>query len=129
VPPPRRSISLFSSGALEDIDKFTSDTISPGTRNHRRSGLKNKSTVPPPGGYKQDQWRQNRRHHFSTGYFMHQMTYDKPISTRVHYVWCCAEAERRYEGRLVREGEMLLVEDAEGVCHTDPVLRALSFYI
>jgi hypothetical protein len=59
---------------------------------------------------------------------MHQM-YDKPIASREHYAWCCAEAERRYQGKLVRDGEMLLVEDAEGVCHTDSVLRALSFYI
>ena len=39
-----------------------------------------------------------------------------------------AEAERRYKAKLIRDGEMLLAEDANGTCHTDAVLRALSFY-
>ena len=45
-------------------------------------------------------------------------------------VYCRAEAERRYSGKVIRDLElgMLLVEDADGFCHTDEVLRALSFY-
>jgi hypothetical protein len=58
------------------------------------------------------------------------MEYDVPIVSPEHFAWCCAEAERRYDGKVIRDDEsgMLLCEDDEGVCHTDAVLRALSSY-
>ena len=57
------------------------------------------------------------------------MRYDRPILSEDHADFCRREAERRYGGKIIRnEDGMLLVEDEDGVCHTDPVLRALSFY-
>jgi hypothetical protein len=53
--------------------------------------------------------------------------YDVPILSPEHAAFCRAEAERRYGGRIIRDGEMSFVEDARGVCRTDAVLRALSF--
>jgi hypothetical protein len=54
--------------------------------------------------------------------------YEPNIQSPEHAAWCGAEAERRYKAELIRDGEMLLAEDANGTCHTDAVLRALSFY-
>jgi hypothetical protein len=54
--------------------------------------------------------------------------YDVPILSEEHAAFCHAEAARRYAGRIIRDGEMLLVEHANGLCHTDKVLRALSFF-
>jgi hypothetical protein len=56
------------------------------------------------------------------------MKYDVPVLSPEHAAFLKAEAERRYEGKIIRQGEMLLVEDENGVCHTDEVLRALSFF-
>lgn len=56
--------------------------------------------------------------------------YDTPIESPEHAEFCRAEAEKRYGGKIIKEPEfgMLLVEDESGYLHTDPVLRALSFY-
>jgi hypothetical protein len=53
-----------------------------------------------------------------------------PILSQEHEAFCRAEAERRYDGQIIRDKEsgMLLVQDIHGVCRTDKVLRALSFY-
>ncbi len=58
------------------------------------------------------------------------MEYDVAIVSPEHFAWCYTEAERRYDGKVIRDDEsgMLLCEDDEGVCHTDPVLCVLSFY-
>jgi hypothetical protein len=58
------------------------------------------------------------------------MEYATPILSPGHFAWCCAEAERRYDGKVIRDdgSGMLLCEDDEGVCHTDPALRSLSLY-
>jgi hypothetical protein len=56
------------------------------------------------------------------------MGYDAPILSPEHFAWCCAEAERRHDGKVIRDDEsgMLLCEDDRGVCHTDAVLCARS---
>jgi hypothetical protein len=56
--------------------------------------------------------------------------YDIPIRSPEHAAYCRAEAERRYQAKVIRDEKsgMLVAEDADGVCHTDAVLRALSFY-
>jgi len=57
------------------------------------------------------------------------MNYEPTIETREHAAFCRAEAQRRYEGKLIRdEYGMRLVRDAKGAEHTDDVLRALSDY-
>jgi hypothetical protein len=56
------------------------------------------------------------------------MKYDTLIRSPEHAEFCLKEAVRRYDGKIIRDDEMFLVEDDEGVCHTDAVLRALSFY-
>jgi hypothetical protein len=61
--------------------------------------------------------------------FKPKRDYDRPIRSRDHAVACRAHAVRRYGGKLIRDQDgMLLVEDGDGVCHTDEVLRALSFF-
>jgi hypothetical protein len=59
------------------------------------------------------------------------MEYDQPILSPQHEAFCRAEAERRYDGKIIRDDEsgILFVEDSDGVCHTDAVLRALSFFV
>jgi hypothetical protein len=59
---------------------------------------------------------------------LEESKYDVPILSEEHAAFCRAEAERRYAGRIIRDGEMLLVKDVKGLCHTDKVLRALSFF-
>jgi hypothetical protein len=60
---------------------------------------------------------------------MTDFTYDVPILSREHAAFCRAEAERRYGGKIVRDGQMLIVVNTEGdATGTDAVLRALSFY-
>jgi hypothetical protein len=60
---------------------------------------------------------------------MSDMTYDPKILSPEHAMFCWAEAERRYTGKMVRdEYNMLMVQDMDGVEHTDAVLRALSNY-
>jgi len=55
------------------------------------------------------------------------MKYDIPITSSEHAEFCRREAERRYEGTIVRDEYcMLLVRDVDGLEHTDAVLRALS---
>lgn len=57
------------------------------------------------------------------------MNYELPILSPQHAAFCRAEAERRYEAKLIRDRYgMLVAEDATGVTHTDAVLRALSYY-
>jgi hypothetical protein len=57
------------------------------------------------------------------------MKYDIPILSAEHSEFCRKEAERRYCGTMVRDDSgMLLVRDAEGICHTDAVLRSLSMW-
>jgi hypothetical protein len=57
------------------------------------------------------------------------MNYELPILSPQHAAFCRAEAERRYEAKLIRDRYgMLVAEDAAGVTHTDAVLRALSYY-
>ena len=54
-------------------------------------------------------------------------TYDVPIKGIDHAQFCIAEAERRYGGKLFNDDHgMCVVEDANGIRHTDEVLRALS---
>jgi hypothetical protein len=55
--------------------------------------------------------------------------YDVPIRSDDHAEFCRREAERRYNGRLIRDDGDCLVEDSDGVCHTDAVLRALSNWV
>jgi hypothetical protein len=57
------------------------------------------------------------------------MKYDLPIQSPEHAAWLREEAERRYGGKIVRDGEMLIVvgEDGEPL-GTNAVLRAFSFY-
>jgi hypothetical protein len=58
-----------------------------------------------------------------------EMKYDVPIRSPEHAAFCRAEAERRYRGKIVRDGELLIVVDEDGnATGTDAVLRALSFY-
>jgi hypothetical protein len=58
-----------------------------------------------------------------------EMKYDRPILSDDHALFCRAEAERRYEGRMYRNVDgMLLIEDGDDLSHTDAVLRALSFH-
>lgn len=54
------------------------------------------------------------------------MKYDIPILGPEHAEFCKREAERRYEGKLIKRGGMLTVQDAQGFCHLDAVLRALT---
>ena len=74
------------------------------------------------------------------------MKYEIPIESPEHAAFCRAEAEKRYNGKIVHdsEGIMLLVKQIgaafydtvdgwimysePGTTHTDDVLRALSFY-
>lgn len=57
------------------------------------------------------------------------MKYDIPIQSVVHAQFCKEEAQRRYAGGLIKDRfGMWLVEDENGLCHTDAVLRALSRY-
>jgi hypothetical protein len=53
--------------------------------------------------------------------------YDVPILDDNHAEFCKREAERRYCGKIIVDGDgMFLVEELNGDCHTDEVLRALS---
>jgi hypothetical protein len=52
--------------------------------------------------------------------------YDFPITSPDHVRWCLAFAAQRYGERVVIEQGMPLVEDADGVCHTDAILRSLG---
>ncbi len=55
--------------------------------------------------------------------------YDVPIRSPKHAAFCKEEAARRYDGRLIKDEEgMLVVKDQHGQTHTDAVLRALSLY-
>lgn len=57
------------------------------------------------------------------------LKYDTPITSSAQAAYCRAEAERRYEGELVRDSNgMLIVRQSNGIMHTDNVLRALSVY-
>jgi hypothetical protein len=55
------------------------------------------------------------------------MKYDLPINSAAHALWCLEEASRRYEGKIVfNQDGFPLIEDADGTCHTDQVLRAIG---
>ena len=55
------------------------------------------------------------------------MDYDTPIRSVEHAQWCLTEAAKRYDGKIVwNEDNFPLVEYANGVCHTDQVLRAVG---
>lgn len=45
--------------------------------------------------------------------------YDVPIRSDTHAEFCTRFAEERYEGKLIRDRGMFLIEDSDGVCHTD----------
>jgi hypothetical protein len=54
-------------------------------------------------------------------------TYDVPIKDADHALFCLREAQRRYAGKLITDDHgMYVVEDGDGITHTDDVLRALS---
>lgn len=59
------------------------------------------------------------------------MKYDLPIQSIEHAEWCKKEAARRYGGKVVKdEYAMFKVEDkSREFCHTDDVLRALSWFL
>jgi hypothetical protein len=53
--------------------------------------------------------------------------YDVPIKDIDHALFCLREAQRRYGGKLITDDlGMYVVEDGNGITHTDAVLRALS---
>jgi hypothetical protein len=55
--------------------------------------------------------------------------YDTPIRSPEHAAFCRQEVERRYHGKVVRDGEMFVVVDEnDNAIATDKVLRQLSFY-
>jgi ribonuclease HI len=56
------------------------------------------------------------------------MKYDTPIDSYEQAVWCLAEAERRYLGKVVLDegSNFPLIEDSVGLTHTDAVLRAIG---
>jgi len=56
-----------------------------------------------------------------------KFVYSPRIESAAHADWCLREAELAYGGRVVKdEYGMLLVEDRNGLTHTDDVLRAVS---
>jgi hypothetical protein len=54
--------------------------------------------------------------------------YDPEIGSIEPAYFCHGFAACRYEASIIRDDEAVLAEDAEGLCHTDAVLRALSFF-
>lgn len=55
-------------------------------------------------------------------------SYGVPFRSEAHKDFCLRTGARRYGRQVIREGEMYLVEDEDGICHTDEVLRAASLF-